>query len=55
MKTTISEKIENYPHAIVSEDTENWYIDLKTGLGESIYEKCYFTLEEAIQDVTKED
>lgn len=36
--------------ADVREDTENYYIDLKTGLGEGVYPKADFTLERALDD-----
>ena len=34
----------------VLEDEENWYVDFQSGLGEGIYPKDDFTLEEAIED-----
>lgn len=34
----------------VREDEENWYIDLKTGLGFGQYPKADFTLEEVLSD-----
>lgn len=35
---------------IVKEDEENLYIDFRTGLGEGIYPKEDWTIEEALQD-----
>lgn len=34
----------------VREDSENWYVNFNTGLGEGIYPKEDFTLEKAIED-----
>lgn len=34
----------------VREDSENWYVNFNTGLGEGIYPKKDFTLEKAIED-----
>ena len=34
----------------VREDEENWYIDFQTGLGEGIYPKDSFSLEQALKD-----
>jgi hypothetical protein len=42
--------VEGFENAIISEDSENWYVDLRTGLGEGIYPKDSFTLERAIED-----
>ena len=43
-------QVEGFENAIISEDENNWYVDLRTGLGEAIYPKDSFTLEEAIKD-----
>ncbi len=50
MKTTIEKTIKGFENAEVSEDSENFYVDLKTGLGESIYPQDSFTLDEAINE-----
>lgn len=34
----------------VREDGENWYVNFNTGLGEGVYSKADWTLEEAIND-----
>ena len=34
----------------IHEDKDYWYIDFNTGLGEGMYPKADFTLEEAIGD-----
>jgi hypothetical protein len=36
--------------AVISEDSQNYYVDLRTGLGEGIYPKDSFSLNSAIQD-----
>ena len=51
MKTKIEVQVTGFPNATVYQDNENYYIDLKTGLGESIYPKDQFTQEEAISEV----
>lgn len=43
-------QVEGFENAVVSEDAENWYVDLRTGLGEGIYPKDSFTLDQAIKD-----
>jgi hypothetical protein len=35
---------------LVREDEENWYVDFQTGLGEGIYSKDSFSLEQALKD-----
>ena len=35
---------------LVREDNENWYVDFQTGLGEGIYPKDSFSLEQALKD-----
>lgn len=35
---------------LVREDKENWYVDFQTGLGEGIYPKDSFSLEQALKD-----
>lgn len=39
-----------YPNAIISHNSENYSINLGTGLGASIYPKADFELKQAIQD-----
>jgi hypothetical protein len=39
MKTIIKKQVLGYDHAVISEDAENYYVDLKTGFGEGIYPK----------------
>ncbi len=50
MKTIIEKTIAGYERAIISENEESWFIDLKTGLGEAEYPKESFSLDEAIED-----
>lgn len=50
MKTIIKKQVTGYEHAVISEDVENYYIDLKTGLGEGIYPKVHWTIEQAINN-----
>lgn len=50
MKTTVNATIAGFPHAVVTEDENNFYIDLRTGLGVAVYPKCDFTLEQAIEN-----
>lgn len=50
MKTTIEKKVEGFENAIISENEESWFVDLRTGLGEAEYSKCDFTLDQAIED-----
>lgn len=50
MKAQIETVIKGYESAKVSQDEESYYIDLNTGLGESIYPKGSFSFEEAIED-----
>ena len=50
MKTKIEVQVTGFPNATVYQDNENYYIDLKTGLGESICTKDQFTQEEAISE-----
>ena len=40
---------ENY-HVNITEDSEYYHIDFRTGLGESHYLKSDWTLEEALKD-----
>ena len=49
MKTIIEKKVEGFENAIISENEESWFVDLRTGLGEAEYPKCDFTLEQAIE------
>jgi len=50
MKTKIEKTIKGFENAEIMQDEENFYIDLKLGLGESIYPKNQFTLDEAISE-----
>lgn len=50
MKTTVNATIAGFPHAVVTEDENNFYIDLRTGLGVAVYPKSDFTLEQAIEN-----
>ncbi len=34
----------------IHEDKDYWYVDFNTGLGEGMYPKADFTLEQAIED-----
>ena len=49
MKTTIETTVEGFENAIISENEESWFVDLRTGMGEAEYPKCDFTLEKAIE------
>ena len=51
MKTKIEKTIEGYVNAEIMQDEANYFIDLHLGLGESIYPKNSFSIEEAIEDV----
>lgn len=50
MKTTIEKIVEGFENAIISENEESWFVDLRTGLGEAEYPKCDYTLDQAIED-----
>lgn len=50
MKTIIEITVEGFDNAIISENEESYFIDLRTGMGEAEYPKCDFTLETAIED-----
>jgi hypothetical protein len=50
MKTLVNREVKNYPNAVISEDSLNWYVDLKQGLDEGEYPKIEWTLDEAIED-----
>lgn len=50
MKTKIEMTIKGHESAEISQDEQNYYIDLRTGLGESIYPKNAYSLEDAIED-----
>lgn len=50
MKTIIEITVEGFENAIISENEESYFIDLRTGMGEAEYPKCDFTLETAIED-----
>ena len=47
---TVNATIAGFPHAVVTEDESNFYIDLCTGLGVAVYPKCDFTLGQAIEN-----
>lgn len=49
-RNVIELNVEGFENAEITEDDENYYIDLKTGLGEGIYPKNSFSLHEAIED-----
>ena len=48
MKTKIEKTINGYESAVIMQDNENYFIDLRTGAGEAIYPKNSFSLDEAI-------
>lgn len=48
MKTIIGKTVEGFENAIISENKESWFVDIRTGLGEAEYPKVIFTLEQAI-------
>lgn len=51
MKTTdIDIHINGHENAIISEDEKYYYIDLRTGMGEVLYCKEDFNLDEAINE-----
>lgn len=50
MKTEIDMYIDGFSDAIISENEESWFVDLRLGFGEGEYPKADFTLEEAIND-----
>lgn len=50
MKTKVEKTIEDYENAEIMQDEENYYINLQTGIGESIYPKSSFSLDEAIKE-----
>lgn len=50
MKTRIEKEVEGFENAIISENEESWFVDLRTGMGEAEYPKCDFTLEQAIEE-----
>lgn len=50
MKTIIEKTVEGFENAIISENEESWFVDLRTGLGEAEYPKCDYTLDQAIDD-----
>lgn len=43
----------DFPDETVTEDSEYWFIDLKTGAGIGFYPKSDWTLEESLQDQKK--
>lgn len=50
MKTIIEITVEGFENAVISENAESYFVDLRTGLGEAEYPKSDFTLEQAIDD-----
>lgn len=50
MKTTLDFTVDGFENAIISENNESWFVDLRTGMGEAEYPKADFTLEQAIED-----
>lgn len=50
MKTMIETTVKGFENAIISENEESYFIDLRTGMGEAEYPKCDFTLDQAIED-----
>lgn len=50
MKTIIEITVEGFGNAVISENEESYFVDLRTGLGEAEYPKSDFTLEQAIDD-----
>lgn len=50
MKNLINGIVQGFPNAEISEDEDNFYIDLGTGLGEAEYPKSDWNLREAIKD-----
>lgn len=50
MEAIIEKEIEGYENAILRENEETYFIDLRTGMGEAEYLKSVFTLDEAIAD-----
>ena len=38
----LSIELPQFPSAVISEDSQNYYVDLRTGLGEGIYPKDSF-------------
>lgn len=50
MKNIIERTVEGCENAIISENEDSWFVDLRTGLGEAEYPKEDFTLDEAIED-----
>lgn len=49
-RNVIDTNVEGFENAEITEDEENYYIDLRMGFGEGIYPKDSFTIEEAIED-----
>lgn len=50
MKTIIETIVEGFENAIISENEESYFVDLRTGMGEAEYPKCDFSLKQAIED-----
>ncbi|GCB34606.1 hypothetical protein [Bacteroides faecalis] len=49
MKTIIGKTVEGFENAIISENKESWFVDIRTGLEEAEYPKVIFTLEQIIE------
>ena len=49
-ETVLDIHVEGFENAVISEDNNYYYVDLRTGLGKAEYPKDSFTLEEAIRD-----
>lgn len=50
VRTRLETEVEGYSVAVIYETASTYIIDLRTGLGEAIYPKDQFTLDEAIAD-----
>lgn len=50
LKRAAEELRSKYPYAQINYDCENYYIDIRTGLGVSIYPKNQFSLKEAVMN-----
>lgn len=50
LKRAADELRSKYPYAQINYDYDNYYIDLRCGLGVSIYPKNQFSLKEAVMN-----
>lgn len=50
METIIEIDVFGFDNAVISENEEYYFVDLRTGNGEGTYLKSDYTLEEAIND-----